>query len=147
MKKLLIILTICTLFGCKKIEEENGKSIFMKFEVKNVSSYNLKLSLFRSNDSLFKNIEIFASDSLIIDEGFLHPAPGGPTYNITNSIDSAVIEFADGKKLIQTVGSRGNNDTTNNILFDRYYRNLETTKSDFVKKQFTISNSDYLRAK
>lgn len=147
MKKILIVLIIYSLFGCKKIEEENGKSIFIKFEVKNNSSYNLKLSLFRSNDSLFKNIEIFASDSLIIDEGFLHPAPGGPTYNITNSIDSVIIEFADGKKIIQTVGSRGNNDTINNILLDRYYINLETTNPVFVKKQFTISNSDYLRAK
>lgn len=147
MKKILVVLIICSLIGCKKIEEENGKSIIIKFEVKNSTSNNLRITLFRSNDSLFKNIEIFASDSMIIDEGFLHPAPGGPTYSLTNSIDSAIIEFNDGKKLIQTVGSRGRNDTINNILLDRYYKNFESTNPDFVRKQFIIKNSDYLRAK
>lgn len=147
MKKILVVLIIYSLIGCKKIEEENGKSIFIKFEVKNSTSNNLRLTLFRSNDSLFKNIEISASDSLIIDEGFLHPAPGGPTYSLTNSIDSAIIEFNDGKKLIQTVGSRGKNDTINNILLDNFYKNFESTNPDFVRKQFTIKNSDYLRAK
>lgn len=147
MKKILVVLIIYSLIGCEKIEEENGKSIIIKFEVKNSTSNNLRLTLFRSNDSLFKNIEIFASDSLIIDEGFLHPAPGGPTYSLTNSIDSAIIEFNDGKKLIQTVGSRGKNDTINNILLDIFYKNFESTNPDFVRKQFTIKNSDYLRAK
>lgn len=147
MKKILVVLIIYSLIGCKKNEEENGKSIFIKFEVKNSTSNNLRLTLFRSNDSLFKNIEISASDSLIIDEGFLHPAPGGPTYSLTNSIDSAIIEFNDGKKLIQTVGSRGKNDTINNILIDNFYKNFESTNPDFVRKQFTIKNSDYLRAK
>ena len=147
MKYLIIILTILSQLGCKKIEEENGKSIFIKFEVKNNTSNSLILTLFRSNDSLFKSIEVFASDSLIIDEVFLHPAPGGPTYKLTNSLDSAILEFNDGKKLIQTVGSRGRNDTINNLLLDRYYKNFESTNPDFVRKQFTITNSDYLRAK
>ncbi len=146
MKNLIILIIYC-LFGCNKTEEENGKSIFIKFEIKNSTSNSLKLTLFRSNDSLFKHVEIFASDSLIIDEGFLHPAPGGSSFNLTNSIDSAIIEFDDGKKLIQTYGSRGNNDTINNILLDRYYKNFESTNPDFVRKQFTIKNSDYLRAK
>lgn len=146
MKKIMIILTIYSLLGCNKTEEENGKSIYIKFEVKNSTSNDLKLTLFRSNDSLFKDVKIAALDSLILDEGFLHPAPGGPTYSLTNSIDSAIIEFKDGKKLIQTVGSRGRNDTINNILFDSYYKNFESINSDFVRKQFTIKNSDYLRA-
>jgi hypothetical protein len=54
MNKILVFLLIYCLFGCKKIEEENGKSIIIKFEVKNSTSNNLKLTLFRSNDSLFK---------------------------------------------------------------------------------------------
>jgi hypothetical protein len=147
MKSLIFVLALCSLFGCKKTEEENGKSILIKFEVKNNTSYDLKISLFRSNDSLFKDVQIAALDSLIIDEGFLHPAPGGLSYNITNSIDSGIIEFNDGKKLIQTVGSRGRNDTINNILLDRFYKNFESTNPDIVRKQFTIKNSDYLRAK
>lgn len=147
MKCLMILLTICILFGCEEIEEENGKSIFIKFEVKNSTSNNIKLTLYRSDDSLFKQVEILASDSIIVDEGYLHPAPGGPTYSLTNSLDSAIIEFYDGKKLIQTVGSMGRNDTINNILLDRYYNNFESTNPDFVRKQFTIKNSDYLRAK
>jgi hypothetical protein len=77
----------------------------------------------------------------------LHPAPGGPTYSLTNSIDSAIIEFNDGKKLIQTVSSRGNSDTINNILIDIFYKNFESINPDFVRKQFTIKNSDYIRAK
>ncbi len=147
MKNLIIILTILSLIGCEGTEEENGESVFIKFEIKNSTSNNIKLSLFRRNDSLFKYVEIFASDSLIVDEGYLHPAPGGSSYKLTNSLDSAIIEFNDGKKLIQTVGSRGRNDTINNILLDRFYKNFESTNPDFVRKQFTIKNSDYLRAK
>lgn len=146
IKYLLFFLIITSLFGCKKLEEENGNSIRLQFEVKNSSDYNLRLKLYSSNDSLFKNVEILTSDSLIADEGFLHPAPGGPTYHLTNSLDSAIIEFNDGKKLIQTRGSRGNNDTINNILLNKYYKNFESINSDFSKKQFTIYNNDYLRA-
>jgi hypothetical protein len=147
MKKLVFMLALYSLLGCNKTEEENGKSIYIKFEVKNSTSNDLKLTFFRSNDSIFKYIQIKTLESLIIDEGFLHPAPGGPSYNMTNSIDSAIIEFNDGKKLIQTAGSRGKNDTINNILLDRYYTNYESINPDFVRKQFTIKNSDYLRAK
>ncbi len=146
MKKILAVLIIYSLIGCNKNEEENGKSIFIKFEVKNSTSNNITLTLFRSNDSLFKNVEIIASDSLIVDEGYLHSAPGGSSYKLTNSLDSAIIEFSDGKKLIQTVGSRGNNDTINNILLVKYYKNIESRNTDFIKKQFTINNNDYLRA-
>lgn len=143
----IFLMLISSLIGCRKIEEEKGNSIFIKFEVKNLTSKDLKLLLFRSNDSLFKNVQIIAGDSMIIDEGFLHPAPGGPTYYLTSSLDSAVVEFSDGKKLIQTAGERGNNDTINNMLIDIYYKIFEQFNTEIVRKQFVVNENDYLRAK
>lgn len=148
MKHTIIFLVIISsLIGCQKIEEEKGKSIFIKFEVKNLTSKDLKLMLFRSNDSLYKKVQIIAGDSMITDEGFLHPAPGGPTYSLTSSLDSAIIKFSDGKTLIQTAGERGINDTINNILVDIHYRIYEHFNSENVRQQFIINESDYMRSK
>jgi len=142
-----MLLTSFVLFGCKGMEEELGKTVKVKIEVKNNSTKNLKIILFTPNDSLFKLVNINSLDSVIVEEGFLRPAPTGPTYYLTSSIDSAIIEFSDGKILLQTSGSRGNNDLINNILLDINYKYYETTNPEFTRKQFTITESDYLRAK
>lgn len=144
---LFILIILSSFQGCRKNQEESGKSVLVKLEIKNASSRKVFISLFDRNNTLFKNVEISSLDSMIVEEGFLHPAPAGPNYSLTNSLDSAIIEFSDGKKLIQTARSRGNNDNINNVLIDIFYKNFESLKPEFVRKQFTITESDYLRAK
>lgn len=147
-KTTFIILTLSIImFGCKKIKEEQGKTVLVKFEVKNTSTKNLKIFLFKPNDSLFKLIDINAGDSVFADEGFLRPAPTGPTYHLTNILDSAVILFSDGKMLIQTSRNGSNIDTINNIHLSRNYQYFNEKNPDFSRQQFTITENDYLRAK
>lgn len=144
---IFILISFSILVGCKKIDKEVGKSSKIKFEVKNNSTKDCKIFLYYNNDSLYKMIEIKYLDSHIVDEGILGPAPYGPTYSLTNSLDSSIIEFSDGKKLTQKFYERGNNDEINNILSSIYYKNYEYLNPNFVRKQFVIYESDYLRAK
>jgi hypothetical protein len=147
MKSALFVLFFSSiLFGCKEVEEK-GKSVSVKIEVKNSSTKNLRVLLFFPNNSLFKDLNINSLDSIIVEEGFLHPAPDGPSYYLTNGVDSAEIIFSDGRKLIQTFYERGNNDTVNNILQDLRYKYFESFNPDFTRKQFTITEDDYNRAK
>jgi hypothetical protein len=142
-----MILCLSVFQGCKDETEEIGKTGKVKIELKNSSTKDANVLLFYPDNSMFKDLYIKSNDSVIAEEGFLRPAPTGPTYNLTVNLDSAVIIFSDGKKLVQTFGARGNNDSINNILQDLRFKYFESKNPEFTRKQFTITEADYQRAK
>jgi hypothetical protein len=147
MKTLLIIITaLFVVQGCKEETEGLGKTWTIYFEVTNKSTKDARIMLYKTNNELFRDTLIKSSDSAIVDQGFLHPAPDGPTYQLTRTLDSAEIIFSDGRKLIQTSGLRGNNDFVNNILLGINYTNYEVQNTDIVRDQFVLTEDDYLRA-
>jgi hypothetical protein len=146
MNKIVIsVIIVFFAFSCKEIEEENGPSIKVVFEFKNNSSKNVEIKLYKPDNFLLISKSVTPSDSALLDEGFLHPAPNGPTYRLTNNLDSAELIFSDGKRLVQTMGSRGITDTINNILSDRFYKSIPELGR--TRMQFTLTEQDYLRAK
>ncbi len=147
MKKLLILVSFFSIIISCKRDDSNQKTILFRFFIKNETSKNVKISFFYPNNELFKEISINSNDSILVDEGSLQIAPRGPSYNLTYSIDSAIIDFEDGKKIIQTIGIRSNNDTINNILLINNYKRYEMVNPNYVRKQFTVTTQDYLRAK
>jgi hypothetical protein len=141
MKQILILFSaLIIIFSSCKGEDEDVKSRFVQFEIKNESNKDATIFLYRINNDLFKSLKLNSGDSNILDEGFTRRAPSYPTYSLTLSIDSAVIIFSDNKKLIQTYAPRGYNDTINNILDDRFYNDVNG------KLRFTLKQSDYLRS-
>jgi hypothetical protein len=146
MKYFLIISAFLSIIiqSCED-EDRNVKSMNFRFFVKNESLRNLTIYFYYPNNDLYKQISISSNDSTIVDEGNISPV-GGSTFSLTNSLDSAIILFADGKKLIQTFYERGNNDTINNVLSSMHYKSL--TPNESIKNQlFILTENDYLRAK
>jgi len=139
----LLILTACILIcACNKENPEQSSRV--RLEIRNLSSQDVELFLYNRVNQLKINESIASMDSAIVEEGFIHPAPGGPTYLLTTSnLDSAVIAFEDGKKLVQTRPSREKNDTINNILFDSSY----VIYDEEGRLQYTLTQEDYERAK
>ncbi|MHB1277076.1 MAG: hypothetical protein ACYC1Q_01610 [Bacteroidia bacterium] len=145
MKTRILTFLVAILFiACEENIEDNGPSIKTAFEVKNGTSKDIEISLYKPDNLLFISRNISAGDSSIMDEGFLHPAPNGPSYSLTNSLDSAVILFDDGKKLTQCFFNRGVKDTVNNVLSDRFYQSFE--EQGRIRKQFILTEQDYQRA-
>lgn len=145
MKKSIIILLLTLPFlACEEIIEDNGPSVPVALEFKNSTSKGAEIKLYRPDNALFMSGNIAAGDSSLLDEGYLHPAPNGPSYSLTNSLDSAVILFDDGKKLTQTFFNRGVMDTVNNVLSDRFYQSIE--EQGRIRKQFILTELDYQRA-
>ena len=149
----IIALTLTALLAlfmqnCKENIESEGDTALVKIEILNLSDKKVRIMLFHSNQSIFKDANINSLDSVILDEGFIHPAPGPITYKLTlSSIDSAQIIFADGKKLIQTYFKENYLDTINNLLRRDDYKTFESQNPSFARLQFTLNQSDYLRAK
>lgn len=140
----LLILTACVLICACNEEEPKYSVVRVTFEIRNLSSQDVELFLYNRVNQLKINESIASMDSAIVEEGFIHPAPGGPTYLLTTSnLDSAVIAFEDGKKLVQTRPSREKNDTINNILFDSSY----VIYDEEGRLQYTLTQEDYERAK
>jgi hypothetical protein len=146
MKQILILFSaLIIIFSSCKGEDEDVKSMNFRFIVKNESFKNITIYFYYPNNNLYKQISISSNDSAIVDEGNISPV-GGSTFSLTNSLDSAIILFADGKKLIQTFYERGNNDTINNVLSSLHYKSL--TPNESIKNQlFILTENDYLRAK
>ena len=141
MKYIFTIIMISSLFqSCKDPSELNIKARFIQFEIKNESSKDVTIYLYKRNNDFYKSVNVYHGDSAILDEGYETP-PYTPTYAITVSIDSAVILFSDNKRLIQTFENRGNNDTVNNILDRSFYSEINK------KYKFSLKQSDYLRSK
>ena len=140
----LLILTACVLIcACNKENPEQSSRV--RLEIRNLSSQDVELFLYDRVNELAINESIASMDSAIVEEGFIHPAPGGPTYLLTSSnLDSAVIVFDDGKKLVQTSYARSSYDSINNILHPTFYKGFIDESA--TRLQFTISNSDYDRA-
>ncbi len=150
MKNLKIISLIAMLsinYSCDENIEASGISTLVKLEVRNNAKKNVTIDFYYSNRTLFKKVLINSQDSIVVEEGYLRPAPTGPEYSLTHSLDSAIIVFEDGKVLTQTFFDRGNNDTINNILISSNYKSFESFNPTFARLQFTLTQADYLRAK
>ncbi len=140
-----IILALPLMQSCDKPDDASAKTISFQFIVKNSTSKNVDLFLYTTSNNLFNTITIKSLDSQIVDEGNVSPV-GGTTYSITNSLDSAVFKFVDSKILIQTVSSRGINDTINNVLSSVFYKSISPDET-IKKKIFVLTENDYQRAK
>lgn len=146
LKKYLYALVSSAVLFSSCGDEEIAQSTKVKFEILNLSTQNVELFIYGRNNQLEISESIRFMDSTIVEEGFIHPAPDGPDYKLTTSrLDSAVIVFADDRKLTQTAFSRGNNDAVNNILIESHY--IINNEQDISRFQFTISLADYERAK
>jgi|GEM_PF-3206874 hypothetical protein len=141
----ILILALPLMQSCDKPDDASAQNISFQFIVKNSTSKNVDLFLYTSSDNLFKTITIKSLDSQLVDEGNVSPV-GGTTLSITNSLDSAVFKFIDSKILIQTVSSRGINDTINNVLSSVFYKSISPGET-IKKKLFILTENDYLRAK
>lgn len=138
---LISLLTLASVFqSCKDGEDEKIETCFKQFEAKNESNIKAIIYLFKPNNILFKQVIIDVADSAILDEGNCN-APHTPEYLLTISLDSAIIEFSDGKRLIQTVRNRIKMDTINNVLSNLSY-NTSNKKMRYILRQI-----DYQRAK
>ncbi|MCK9482380.1 MAG: hypothetical protein M0R38_11625 [Bacteroidia bacterium] len=142
--KNIALISLCTLAlvlqSCREGDDGNTKSCFKIFEAKNESNKKAVIYLFKPNNSLFKQVTIDVGDSSILDQGNCN-APHTPEYLLTISLDSAIIEFSDGKRLIQTFGNRIKMDTVNNILSNLSYISSNN------KMRFNLRQLDYQRAK
>ena len=138
----ILLLFLLFNFACEKDKNETPlKEI--KFEVKNNSSLGFRIEFYYPNNSKFSETNISPSYSIVIDSGYIYPAPDGPSYKITYLVDSATITFSDGKKLYYT--KNPNKPETNNpLLISSYY--IQEFQSYYLNT-FTITTEDYNKAK
>lgn len=145
MKLLLftIILSFALFSSCED-ESEGNNILTYEFTIQNNSGSNIDIDFFKPTKELFTSVSLANSESKLVDEGFIDFT--GPSFHLTtNGIDSAVITFFDGKKLIQTYNENGYNDTIHNILNMDHYSSTKIGE-DYFHLIFTITNEDYLRA-
>ncbi len=146
MKYLIILCVFFSLFttSCKE-EESEMKPLFFKFEVENASGASVNVQLFRTKNQLFKSFNLNNLESIIADSGLVDAFSNTYVLTTTN-LDSAVITFSSGKKLIQTYTDKGFNDTINNVLVSDYYKIKSANGNDRLMI-YTITKEDSLRAK
>lgn len=144
LKHLCICLFAAFLMACEPIVEEQGPRAKVVLEVKNSSTVDVELRAYSQNGALYLAKGIAAGDSQMVEEGFMNPAPHGPTYALTQGLDSAVFLFSDGKKLTQCFWERGLKDSINNVLSSQFYRIIN--EPDRARLQFDLTEQDYLRA-
>lgn len=140
------IILITHLFGCKKPNEKT-KVIYYEFLLHNQSDNSVTLNLYKRDNSLYNSTFIDSNQTQLIDSGNKYFSLGGPDFYLTVNLDSAEFIFKDNKKLVmQPYPVNGVLDTINNVTLIGYYKLIKETydKRTFL---FTLTQSDYLRAK
>ena len=126
--------------ACKPnyIEPRSIPTLYKSFEAKNESDRDAIIYLFKPDNKLLKYIILNPGDSAILNGG---KSEGGHHFSLYDHLDSAKIEFADGKQLTQTFRQLKNRDTLNNVLNPQHYKNY------LDRRRFTLTQKDYDRAK
>jgi hypothetical protein len=148
---LFVTLFYSIIIGCK-VETEATRipdETYDRFYVRNKTPFGVTISFYDTANRFYKKSFIAASDSVVVDEG--KTVRNGLSlvsdYKLTlQAIDSAVLEFADGKQLIQTSPRRSLFYITNDILSISSYTNYSTksTENHYV---YVLKEAEYAAAK
>ena len=100
---------------------------------------DVTIYLYKPDNKLLKGVILNAGDSAIINGSNVNL--GSPGFSLSDCLDSARIEFSDGRQLTQTYAGRGQKDSVNNVLNPHDYKVFRNLR------RFTLTERDYARAK
>jgi len=138
----LVLLLGIVFSGCDETDEINPTQNIEVF-CKNSVNQSVTLKLFRYK-SEYSNFELDSNELVKTDSGKIDNF--GPTFSTPFELDSAIITFSDGTKLVQVqTSNRVFTDTVNCILNSFDY--AKTYDGDVEKWTFTLTQADYERAR